>query len=646
MLAALVGSLLAAASPSPSPSPTPTALPAIGSVTVVSGSPQSVHRAPQPVSVIDTDLLNGGTASSLDQALRVLPGIDRDRSNAPFTNYGQLRLSFSGAGQDRGALFVDGVPAQDGFGGQVDWNAYPMAEIARGELLRGPGSALYGSGAIGGVLSLMTTPPSRTSGGELNASTGGIVVGDGSLGVTGGAGAFANALTLSSQRLSYAVVPPGQTAPEDRPAISTADVFHLRSRVVAGDGTLDLDALATDDAQQDGLPHDGFSRALRQGAATWTQGTNDTVSITAFARATTLVNLADKTTAPGALLYTQHVPTSDAGVRERWDIPDGSGAFSLVTDYRLVSGESDQNNALGKVQSDVAGTQRLGGIALQQTWNGRFGGILGARYDAIETDALGNRYAAALSPRLDLRYEASKATVFRAAYGTGLRAPYLNELIRSYRIGSVLEENNPHLDPERSRSAQLGVDIAPNDLSHLAADYTGTRVVDAIGLETIAHNVQQQANYGRTATDAYTAEYDHRLAGCARLRAFAVSNHDRVVSGPAAEIGKRLAYVPDAAASIEAEQTVHALTGAIEVSYLGPTFADDLQREPLGNTMLIGGRLTLHASDGSSLSLAVDNLADRVYLTSVDRLGPPSSVTLRVTVPVGRRLVTAPSVCG
>jgi outer membrane receptor protein involved in Fe transport len=648
LVVTLLASILAAASPSPSPSPTPSALPAIGSVTVVSGSPQSLHRAAQPVSVIDGDLLSQGTAFSLDQALRVLPGIDRDRSNAPFTNYGQLRLSFSGTGQDRGALFVDGIPAQDGFGGQVDWSAYPAAGIARGELLRGPGSALYGSGAIGGVLSLLTTPPSRTPGGQLDAATGGIVVGDGTFSMTGAAGAFANALTLSSDRLSYSVTPPGLTAPQDRPGISTADVFHLRSRVaLSSDSTLDLDALAGDDAQQDGLPNYGFSRAIRQAAATWTQSTADVVSVTAFVRATTVVNLADKTATPGALLYTQHVPTSDAGVRERWEIPDGIGAFTFVADERLVTGESDQNAANGTVQSDVAGTQKLGGVALQQTWSGRFGGIAGARYDAIETDALGARFAAAISPRLDLRYEASKATVFRAAFGTGLRAPYLNELIRSYRIGSVLEESNPHLVPERSRSFQVGTDIAPSDLTHLAVDYTGTRVFDAIGLQTIANNVQQQTNYGQTATDTFTADYEHRLAACTRLRGFAVTNHDRVVMGPAAEIGKRLAYVPDAAASISAEQTVRALTGAIEVSYLGPTFADDLQKEPLGNTMLIGGRLTLRDADGTSISLAVDNLADRVYLSSIDRLGPPSSVTLRLSVPVGPRYASArPAACG
>jgi len=650
LTATLLASIVAVASPSPSPSPSPVpgGVQSIGSVTVVSGSPQSLHRAPQAAAVIDGSDLAAGTAPALDGALRVLPGLDRDRSNAPFTNYGQLRLSFSGAGNDRGALLVDGVPAQDGFGGQVDWNAYPAASIARAELLRGPGSALYGSGAIGGVLSLLTTPPSRFPGGMLDATTGGTVVGDGALGLTGAAGAFANALTLASSRFSYGVIPPGQTARVDRPAISTADVMHVRSQFSSPGSNLDLDALVSDDAQQDGRPHDGFARALRQAAATWTEGTSDILALTVFARATTVVNLADKTSSPGSLLYTQHVPSSDAGFRARWDIPDGAGAFSLVAEDRLVTGESTQNAANGSVQSNVAGTQRLGGIALQQTWDGRFGGIAGARYDTIVTDALGDRTAAAISPRLDLRYVASGAVVFRAAYGTGLRAPFLNELIRSFKVGSVLEENNPALVPERSRSLQLGADIATGPATRFAVDYTGTSVVDAIGFRTIATNVQQRANFGRTASDAFTGEYEHRLGPCSQVRGFATDQHDRVVAGAPVQIGKRLAYVPDSAAAVDLEQSVRALTGALELSYSGPAFADDLEHQPLGTALLIGGRITLHAADGSALSLAIDNLADRVYLTSVDRLGPPSSVTLRLSVPLGRRPLTAPSTaaCG
>lgn len=91
--------------------------------------------------------------------MRALPGFDRTRSDSAFTNYGQLRASFSGAGNDRGTVFVDGIPAQNGFGGQIDWQAYPTEEIQRIELLRGPGSARYGSGAIGGALDIAAFGP-------------------------------------------------------------------------------------------------------------------------------------------------------------------------------------------------------------------------------------------------------------------------------------------------------------------------------------------------------------------------------------------------------------------------------------------------------------------------------------------------------
>ncbi|MDP9105324.1 MAG: TonB-dependent receptor, partial [Candidatus Eremiobacteraeota bacterium] len=150
---------------------------------------------------------------------------------------------------------------------------------------------------------------------------------------------------------------------------------------------------------------------------------------------------------------------------------------------------------------------------------------------------------------------------------------------------------------------------------------------------------------GRTATDAYTVEYD-RGDACARVRGFATSQHDRIAAGSAAQIGKRLAYVPDSAAALSFERTARTLTGAVELSYSGPTFADDLERQPLGSALLVGARLTLRAPDGTALSLAVDNLADKVYLTSVDRIGPPASVTLRLSVPVGTRArVSASAAC-
>jgi len=95
-------------------------LPIVGSVTVATGTLKSLHDVPLATSVIDRSTIALAQTTSVDRLLRALPGFDRTRSNSAFTNYGQLRASFSGAGNDRGAVLVDGIPAQDGFGGQID----------------------------------------------------------------------------------------------------------------------------------------------------------------------------------------------------------------------------------------------------------------------------------------------------------------------------------------------------------------------------------------------------------------------------------------------------------------------------------------------------------------------------------------------
>ena len=583
--------------------------------------------------------LNASTAPALDAALRALPAFDRNRSNAPFTNYGQLRVSFAGAGNDRGAVFVDGVPAQDGFGGQIDWNAYGTDEITAAELLRGPGSALYGSGAIGGALSLFTRRPAPNDI-VFGAAAGGIDVGSGYGLVSSAIGndTFASA-RFETRRLSYNVLPPSMASSVDRTARSTADVGIFSLAHVGGAQTLRVNVRNGDDAQEDGRPNYGFSRSIRQLDAHWTMQRRNAIDLLGYARAFTLTNLADRyPTVPGALLYTQHVPSSDAGVRAAVRIPldpagRGSNLLTVLAEHRAVTGRSDQLTPTNVVQSDVAGTQQLDGFVLQDAWESRLGGVVGVRYDTVATHALGTREERALSPRAALRYDLSPVVALRVAYGTGLRAPYLNELVRSFRIGNILMQNNPNLVAERSHSAQAGIDVAAG-LGRFAFDWTGTRVVDAIGFRTLSPTLQQRANIGRTASDSYTAEYELPLR-CTLLRASGTLNHARVVTGLPAQIGKRLAYVPDATAALDVERTVGPFTGALLLAYSGPTFADDIEQQPLGQALLVGARLTYAMRSGTTLSLGIDNVAGQQYLTSIDRLGPPASASLRVTVPVG-----------
>ena len=258
-----------------------------------------------------------------------------------------------------------------------------------------------------------------------------------------------------------------------------------------------------------------------------------------------------------------------------------------------MTGRSDQLTAANVVQSDVAGTQRLDGLALQRTWEGRLGAILGARYDAIHTEALGRRDAAALSPRLALRYDASRATALRAAFGTGLRAPYLNELVRSFRVGPVLQGEQPQpraraqpLDPARPRRGRARRGALRAGLHRHAGarrDRLPNRQPDRPEARQLRPHRERRV-HGRVRA---------RRPVRAGARLSPPAQHARVTAGSAAQIGKRLAYVPDAAAaSLDVERTVRALTGALQISYSGPTFSDDLQRQPLGSALLVGGRLT------------------------------------------------------
>ena len=53
-------------------------------------------------------------------------------------------------------LLVDGVPMNQGDRGGINWDLLPVDEIARVDILKGAGSSLYGSAALGGVVNLTT----------------------------------------------------------------------------------------------------------------------------------------------------------------------------------------------------------------------------------------------------------------------------------------------------------------------------------------------------------------------------------------------------------------------------------------------------------------------------------------------------------
>ncbi|MDB5071942.1 MAG: TonB-dependent receptor [Candidatus Eremiobacteraeota bacterium] len=638
--------------------------PVIGSVRVATGSQQSLHRLPVAASLLDANAIQSSAAASSDALLRALPGFDRDRSNSAFTNYGQLRVSFDGAGNDRGIVLADGIPAQDAFGGQVDWSALPPGNIVRAELLRGAGSALYGSGAVGGVLALDTRAPSAARhappDGWIALGGGGLGESDASMFYRGPLGPrLAASVWTSTVQSAYYDLPATTRSKVDHIARSQSDATQFRVRTVGGTSSFEAAGLFATDAQDQGRPNYNFGRTLQQGSLSYAHaGERTTTNVSAYVRATTVLNVADLFPAtPGALRYIQHVPTWENGVFASWLSTGTLVDLEARGDVRAVHGISDQRGGDGTLQSMGSGSQSLGGVALQARLHGqRFEALLGARYDHVgfANGALIDRSArgvttitgaparndAAVSPRVALRYDVSPNVALRASSGGGFRAPYLNELVRGFQIGAVRMAPNPGLIPERSRGDAVGIDIA-NRGSRFAFDLHRTSVNDAIAFVTQSATLQQRQNVARTQTDGATATYATLLAPCTRLRLSGSTQYARVLDGPPATIGKRLAYVPDRAATAAIDTQAGWTHYGFEASFVGAAYADDLNTQPLGSALLVGARVTAPLAAGATLTLAAENLTNRIYLSSIDRLGPPASVTLRLAVPIGTRTSAA-----
>ena len=112
--------------------------------------------------LLDESATSVALVSETDLAHRAVETVDEAVNRAPgvlFLN-GQVNIRGSsgfveGLGS-RVLLLVDGVPANQGDRGGIDWDMVPLAEVERVEVVKGAGSSLYGSSAFGGVVNLIT----------------------------------------------------------------------------------------------------------------------------------------------------------------------------------------------------------------------------------------------------------------------------------------------------------------------------------------------------------------------------------------------------------------------------------------------------------------------------------------------------------
>jgi vitamin B12 transporter len=122
---------------------------------VVTGerTPLPLDRVPLDVTVVDEERLEAHRPILLAEVLRQVPAIDVQRSGSP----GKLTdVRLRGADPRHTLVLFDGIPLNGPWLGTFDFSDLTDPGVRRVEVLGGPASALYGSGAVGGVIQLLT----------------------------------------------------------------------------------------------------------------------------------------------------------------------------------------------------------------------------------------------------------------------------------------------------------------------------------------------------------------------------------------------------------------------------------------------------------------------------------------------------------
>ena len=141
-------------------------------VTSVSKRAEPISAAAAAVFVITQEDLRRSGATSIPEALRMVPGLEVARIDA--SKWAISARGFNGRFANKLLVLVDGRSVYTPLFSGVFWDVQDtlIEDIDRIEVIRGPGATLWGANAVNGVINILTKPARETQGGLLAAGGG------------------------------------------------------------------------------------------------------------------------------------------------------------------------------------------------------------------------------------------------------------------------------------------------------------------------------------------------------------------------------------------------------------------------------------------------------------------------------------------
>jgi outer membrane cobalamin receptor len=434
-----------AQTPPPAPEETPSFQ--LPEVIVPGKRPQPPGSTPASVSVLTKADLDRLGVLTVGEALQFLPEVQIRLQGA----LGALSLpSIRGSSPNQVLVLLDGVPVNSSMQGLFDLSTLSTTAVQRVEVLRGPFSAVYGGGALGGVINVVTTDEPGVG---LSARGGGFAT-------IGGAARWSTA---------------------DGRVVVTADRF-------ASDGA---------------RPNSDVTSTTVAGAAKWETSIGDVMTLRAN-------HFRSSLGVPGTTAFPSPAARQDETrtiVSTKWGRHGDDGAWTVhaywwsddfrfdpgsATDSRTanqvfgttvqrvlrfgpdqvwVFGAEAQSQALANNGSVGSRQATVGGVYVQDEQQLTPSTLLsaGLRYDVHSI------YGGQVNPRLGWVVVIREDLTLRVGVGHTFRGPTFSELY-------FTPYNNPNLRPESAWSADVGLVWRTPSGAEVRTSFFGTAAVDLIRL--------------------------------------------------------------------------------------------------------------------------------------------------------------------
>ena len=620
------------------------------------------------VSVLGSAELKTTAAIALDDALRQVPGFTLFRRSgsrtANPTSQGVSLRGLGASGASRAIVLADGVPLNDPFGGWVYWVRVPRESVTQVEVLRGGASHLYGSSALGGVVNIMTKKADANAA-SFEESYGNERTPDASLFLGSRKGNWAASLAAESFRTDgYILVAPNERGVVDTRASSRHAVIELKLERLFGESRRIFGGASFfGESRGNGTPLQTNRTHIRQFTlgSDWQFAHAGSISARAYGDTEIFDQNFSAVSADRkseALTRVQRVPAQVFGVSAQWLRPVGS-AQTIVAGFEghQVRGASDEigfTSGRATALFGTGGKETTGAGYFEDVINigSRFFINASARIDhwrnyaalsttrPLTTGAVAtltlfpDRTERAFSPQLSVLYKLTSKLSFTGSASRAFRAPTLNELYRSFRVGNVMTLANEQLKAERLTAGEVGARFNTADGRAVVRGTFFwdeiTRPIANVTLKTTPTLItRQRQNLGRTRSRGVEIEAEARLNQFWSFSA-AYLFADATVVRFSANTALEGLQIPQVARHQFTFQARYANPSIVTVGLQGRAassqFDDDQNLFRLGQYFTLDAFISRRVTHSLDAFVAIENLFNQRYdigKTPVTTLGPP-----------------------